>query len=176
MSGSGDATKQISLFLHILFAMIYVGGLMTASILRFYAAYSSTLEVSQIATLLSLIRPLVPIVVVSFLVAVGLGFWVVSDHKVDIGSEWLAVTYALVVWNLVIGIVNGRHDRHTRELAVELSRDGGDGGKIIILKARLKHPLSLFLNLSMLLATIVILAMMVFQPITSSGDTAHHDD
>ena len=63
---------------------------------------------------------------------------------------------------LVVGAVAGRQDRHTRELAERLAADGDTPSAD--LARRLRDPLNLALNTSMLLAIIAIVALMVWKP------------
>ena len=68
----------------------------------------------------------------------------------------------LIAWLVVVGAVAGRLDRRTRELAERLAADGD--GPSSELARRLRDPLALTLNASMLVATIAIVAFMVWKP------------
>jgi hypothetical protein len=58
--------------------------------------------------------------------------------------------------------VAGRQDRHTRELAEQLASE--DDSSSAELRLRLRDPLNLALNASLLAATIAIVALMVWKP------------
>jgi hypothetical protein len=74
--------------------------------------------------------------------------------------SWLAV--ALLAWIILVGGVAGRQDRHTRELAERLA--AGDDEPSEDLTARLRDPLNLALNASLLVATVAVVALMVWKP------------
>ena len=63
---------------------------------------------------------------------------------------------------VVVGAIAGRGDRHTRELAERLAADGDAPSSE--LARRLRDPLNLALNASMLVAIVAIVALMVWKP------------
>ena len=63
---------------------------------------------------------------------------------------------------VVVGAMAGRGDRHTRELAERLAADGDTPSAD--LARRLRDPVNLALNTSMLLAITAIVALMVWRP------------
>lgn len=148
------------LFLHLLGAFLFVGGSITAAVLRLAAIARE--RPSEQALLLRLVRPVVPIVAGGFLLTIGAGFWLVSRLDLDLGSTWLSATFALITWLLVVGALAGRADRRTRELAERLAADGDRTSDE--LRRRLCDPLALGLNASMLVATLAIVALMVWKP------------
>jgi uncharacterized membrane protein len=148
------------LFLHLVGVLLFVGGSITAAVLRLAALRRG--KPSEIALLLQAVRPVVPLVGGGLLLAVAAGFWLTSRLHVDLGTRWLVVTYALLVWLGVVGAVAGRQDRQTRELAARLA-DEGDTPSAELAR-RLRDPLNLALNGTMLLAVAAIIAMMVWKP------------
>ena len=96
------------------------------------------------------------------LLTLAAGFWLVEEIGLDYGATWLSATFALVAWLLVVGAVAGRSDRHTRELAERLAADGDRPSDE--LARRLRDPVDLGLNASMLVATVAIVALMVWKP------------
>jgi uncharacterized membrane protein len=148
------------LFLHLVGVLLFVGGSITASVLRLAALRRE--KPSEIALLLQAVRPVVPLVGGGLLLAVAAGFWLTSRLHVDLGAKWLVVTYALLVWLGVVGAVAGRQDRQTRELAERLAEEGDTPSAE--LARRLRDPLNLVLNGTMLLAVAAIVAMMVWKP------------
>ena len=117
---------------------------------------------SEIALLMRAVRPAVPVVGVGLLVAVGAGFWLADRIGLDLGAGWLTWTFVLLAWLAVVGVVAGRQDRHTRELAERLAADGDVPSEE--LSRRLRDPLNLVLNASMLAAIVAIVALMVWKP------------
>lgn len=147
------------LFLHLSGAFLLVGGSLVAAVLRVAALGRS--DPGEIALLLRAVRPAVPVVGIGLLAVIGFGFALADKLGVDYGATWLSTTFALLGWIVLVGAVAGRQDRHTRELAERLARAGGDAGE---LARRLRDPLNLALNLSMLAAVAAIVAMMVWKP------------
>jgi uncharacterized membrane protein len=148
------------LFLHLAGAFLFVGGSITAAVLRFGAMRRE--RPSEIALLMRAVRPAVPVVGAGLLVAVGAGFWLADRIGLDLGTGWLTWTFVLLAWLAVVGAVAGRQDRHTRELAERLAADGDAPSDE--LSRRLHDPLNLVLNASMLAAIVAIVALMVWKP------------
>ena len=147
------------LFLHLAGAFLFVGGSLVAGVLRVAALRRE--DPREIAVLLRAARPAVPLVAVGLVAAVAFGAWLAHRLGFAYGSTWLSATFALLGWMLVVGGLAGRQDRHTRELAERLTREGGDARE---LTRRLRDPVNLVLNVSLLLATAAIVALMVWKP------------
>jgi uncharacterized membrane protein len=160
----GGTVSRVStewpLFLHLVGAFLFVGGSITAATLR-VGAIRRALPSEQ-ALLLRAVRPLVPVVAGGLLVTLAAGFWLVEELGLDYGAAWLSATFALVAWLLVVGAVAGRSDRRTRELAERLAADGDRPSDE--LARRLRDPVSLALNASLLVAIVAIVALMVWKP------------
>jgi uncharacterized membrane protein len=154
-----NMTGEALLFLHLAGAFVFVGGSLAAALLRVAALRSD--DSRTIAVLLRAVRPVVPIVGGGLVVAVGFGAWLAHRDGYAFGSSWLSATFGLLGWMLVVGGFAGRQDRHTRELAERLATTGGDSTE---LRARLRDPLNLVLNGSMLAATVAVVALMVWKP------------
>jgi uncharacterized membrane protein len=147
------------LFLHLASAFLFVGGSLAAALLRLSAMRRT--DAREIAVLLRAIRTAVPLVGVGLLGTIAFGFALTGKLDLDYGSTWLTITFVLLGWLIVVGGLAGRQDRGTRELAERLADEGGDAAS---LGSRLRDPLNLALNLSLLLATIAIVALMVWRP------------
>jgi len=148
------------LFLHLVGAFLYVSGAVAAAVLRLAAMRAE--RPSEVALLLGAVRPVVPVVALGLLLVLVFGFWLVDRLGIDLGSTWLVATFALLGWTVVVGAVAGRQDRHTRELAERLA--AGDDRPSEELARRLRDPVNLALNGSLLLSTIAIVALMVWRP------------
>ena len=153
-------SAQWLLFLHLAGAFLFVGGTVLAAALRVAAMRRD--RPSEIALLLRAVRPAVPLVGGGLVLTVAIGFWLADTLGYDLGSTWLTLTFALVGWMLAVGAVAGRADRRTRELAERLAADGADSSPE--LARRLRDPINLSLNASMLVVTIAIVALMVWKP------------
>jgi uncharacterized membrane protein len=148
------------LFLHLAGVLLFVGGSIAAALLR-GAAMGRELP-SEIALLLRAVRPVVPAVAGGLVITIAAGFWLASDLDLALSATWLSLTFVLIAWMLVVGAVAGRQDRKTRELAETLAA-GGDA-RSAELARRLRDPLNLVLNASMLVAAVAIVALMVWKP------------
>jgi hypothetical protein len=70
-------SSQGALFLHLFFVFLFIGAITVATILRFSAGFGGYQKPTEVATLLSLVRPLVAVVVLSLVLTVCFGFWTV---------------------------------------------------------------------------------------------------
>jgi len=148
------------LFLHVTGAFLYVSGAVAAAVLRLAAMRHE--RPSEIALLLRAVRPVVPIVGLGLLMVVVFGIWLADRRGIGLGASWLTATFALLGWTLVVGAVAGRQDRRTRELAERLAASGDTPSEE--LARRLRDPVNLALNASLLVATVAIVALMVWKP------------
>ena len=153
-------STELLLFLHLVGAFLYVSGAVAAAVLRLAAMRRE--RPSEIALLLRAVRPVVPLVVLGLLIVLAFGFWLTDRRGIALGSTWLAATFALLGWTVVVGAVAGRQDRHTRELAERVAASGDDPSEE--LAGRLRDPVNLVLNASLLVATVAIVALMVWKP------------
>ena len=148
------------LFLHFAGMLLFVGGSIAAAVLRLAAMRRE--RPSEIALLLRAVRPAVPIVAGGLVITIAAGFWLVGRYDLDLGAPWLTLTFVLLGWMVVVGAIAGRGDRHTRELAERLAGDGD--APSAELTRRLRDPLNLALNASMLVAIVAVVALMVWKP------------
>src|SRR4051812_49912428 len=79
---------------------------------------------SEVALLLRLVRPIVVLVGVGSIVALGLGIWLAEYVGYGIGEGW--VVAAIVLWALSGALAGpaGKMLRHARELAERLAQEG----------------------------------------------------
>lgn len=148
------------LFGHLAGAFLFVGGAVTAAVLRVAAMRRE--RPGEIAVLLRATRLAIPPIAIGLLLALGFGFWLAGRLDISLGSTWLTLTFVLIGWILVVGELAGRQDRVTRELAERLASDGDDRSDE--LHRRLRDPVNLALSASLLVATIAIVALMVWKP------------
>lgn len=148
------------LFAHLAGAFLFVSGGVAAAIVRI-AALGRT-RPGEIAALLRTARIAAVLIGIGLVLVIGFGFWLTDRLAVELGSTWLSATFALLGWILVVGAIAGRQDRHTRELAERLAGDGDAPSDD--LAARLRDPVNLALNASLLVATVAIVALMVWKP------------
>ena len=152
--------RDWALFLHLTGVLLFVGGSIAVTALRLLAIGRE--RPSESAVLLRAVRPLVPIVGTGLLLTLGAGAWLAHVLHVPFDSGWLQTTYVLVVWLGVVGAVAGRLDRKTRELAERTAAEGDRPSDE--LAHRLRDPVALTLDASMLVATVAIVALMVWKP------------
>ena len=152
--------RDWALFLHLSGVLLFVGGSIAVTALRLLAI--GKVRPSDSAVLLRAVRPLVPLVGTGLLLTLGAGVWLADELRVPYDTGWLQAAYVLIVWLGVAGAVAGRLDRKTRELA---EREAAAGERPSPeLTRRLRDPIALTLDASMLAATIGIVALMVWKP------------
>jgi len=152
--------RDWALFLHLSGVLLFVGGSIAVTALRLLAIGKE--RPSESAVLLRAVRPLVPLVGIGLLLTLGAGVWLADELRVPYDSGWLQAAYVLIVWLGVAGAVAGRLDRRTRELAEReaVARETPSPE----LARRLRDPVALALDGSMLVATVAIVALMVWKP------------
>jgi uncharacterized membrane protein len=148
------------LFLHLAGVLLFVGGSVAAAVLR--RAAMSRERPSEIALLLRAVRPAVPVVAGGLVLAIAAGFWLAHRLGFALSQTWLTLTFVLIAWMLAVGAVAGRQDRHTRELAERLAADGDAPEEE--LRRRLRDPVNLVLNASVLVAVVAVVALMIWKP------------
>ena len=148
------------LFLHLAGAFLFVSGAVAAAALRLAAMRRE--RPGEIAILLRAVRPAVPLIGIGLVLVLVFGFWLVDRRGYDLGATWLTLTFVLLAWVVLVGGLAGRQDRHTRELAEHLAASGDAPSAELSL--RLRDPMNLALNLSLLVATVGIVALMVWRP------------
>ncbi len=153
--------RDWALFLHLSGVLLFVGGSIAVTALRVLAIGKE--RPVECAVLLRAVRPLVPLVGTGLLLTLGAGVWLADELRVPYDSGWLQAAYVLIVWLGVAGAFAGRLDRRTRELAEREAAAGADR-RSAELTRRLRDPLALTLDASMLVATIAIVALMVWKP------------
>jgi uncharacterized membrane protein len=151
--------RDWALFLHLVGVLLFVGGSVGVTALRLLAIGKE--RPSESALLLRAVRPLVPLVGLGLVLTVAAGAWLAHELGFSYGSGWLLWTYALIAWLLVVGALAGRLDRRTRELAERLAEEDAPSPE---LTRRLRDPVALTLDASMLVATLAIVALMVWKP------------
>jgi uncharacterized membrane protein len=151
--------RDWALFLHLVGVLLFVGASVGVTALRLLAIGKD--RPSESALLLRAVRPLVPLVGLGLVLTVAAGAWLAHELGVPYGSGWLRWTYVLIAWLVVVGAVAGRLDRRTRELA-ESEASAGEASSELI--RRLRDPVSLTLDASMLVVTLAIVALMVWKP------------
>jgi uncharacterized membrane protein len=148
------------LFVHLCGAFLFVGGSLTAAILRLGAIRVT--RPSEQAALLRAVRPAAAVIGIGLVLTVAAGFWLAHRLDADYGATWLSATFGLLAYLLVVGSFAGRRDRRTRELAERIAAAGDEPTPE--LTQALRDPVSLLLNLSLLVATVAIVALMVWRP------------
>lgn len=152
-------STDLLLFLHLAGAFLFVGGALAAAALRLEALRR---DAGEVALLLRAVRPLVAAIGVGLLLAVGFGVLLARRLGYGLDAGWLVATYALLAWIVLVGAAAGRQDRRTRELAQALSSESRTTDAV--LARRLRDPLNLGLDASLVLAVLAIVALMVWRP------------
>jgi len=146
--------------LHVTAAFLFVGGSVAAGILNTLAIRSE--RPSEVATLLRLVRRTLPVVFAGVFGTLVFGIWLWHERDYPFGATWIWLSLVLwVVANALGGIGGGRQER-TRELAERLA--AGDDRPSAELAAAQRDPVANALNYGAGLATLAILALMVWRP------------
>lgn len=153
-------STHLLLFLHLAGAFLFVSGAVAAAVLRTAAMRRE--RPSDVALLLRAVRPTIPLIGVGLVVVLAFGFWLADRLGYDLGTTWLTLTFVLLGWIVVVGGLAGRQDRRTRELAERLAAERDEPSDE--LSCRLRDPVNLALNVSLLAATAGIVALMVWKP------------
>ena len=148
------------LLVHILGAFLFLSGSIVAGILALAAMQRD--RPSEVALLLRLVRPVVILVGVGSLVALGLGIWLAEYVGYGLGKGW--VIAAIVLWAASGALAGpaGTMLRHTRELAEQLAAKGDRPSEE--LRAAVRNPRAFAMNGTAFLLLIAILVLMVWKP------------
>jgi uncharacterized membrane protein len=148
------------LLVHILGAFLFLSGSIVAGVLALAAMRRQV--PSEVALLLRLVRPVIVLVGVGSLVALGLGIWLAEYVGYGLGEGW--VIAAIVLWALSGALAGpaGTRMRHARELAEQLAEDGDRPSEQLRLAVR--DPRTLAMNLGGFLLLVAILVLMVWKP------------
>ena len=152
--------RDWALFLHLSGVLLFVGGSIAVTALRLLAIGRK--RPSESALLLRSVRPLVPLVGVGLLLTIGAGVWLAHELRRAVRLRLAAVDVRADRWLGVVGALAGRLDRDTRELAERVAAAGDRPSAE--LARRLRDPVALTLDASMLVATVAIVALMVWKP------------
>jgi len=143
-----------ALFVHLLGAFLFVGGLTVAAVAFESARRRGTS--AEIALLLGVTRWGVALVAVGGVVVLAGGLWLA--HEVHAGGQgWVDAALALFVVTVAVGIVGGQRPKQARKLA----EAGGDVGEV---RRLLDDPLGRALNYLGAVLVLAILVLMVWQP------------
>jgi uncharacterized membrane protein len=149
------------LFFHVTGAFLFLGGIVVAWVLGIAAALRE--RPSEVALLLRLTGAVAASIGVGMLLTIIFGLWLVFDLDIyDLWDGW--VISALVMWALAgaFGGQAGKRDTLTRRFAEQLAAEGDVPSDQ--LRARVRDPLALSLNVASSLLGIAILAVMIFKP------------
>jgi uncharacterized membrane protein len=151
---------QIALFLHVLGALLFFGGVMVAGIAS--EAARRRRSPSEVAALLGVARAgMLPVAVGGLLLPI-FGLWLVHLGHWGYGSGWVDWALGLYVFAMALGGIGGRRPKRARLLATSLASRGEPVTEQ--LAVMLDDGVTRALNYLSLLAVLAILALMVFKP------------
>jgi uncharacterized membrane protein len=145
---------------HVTAAFLFVGGSVAAGVLNVLAVRAE--RPSEAATLLRLIRMTLPAIFVGVGGTLVFGIWLWHELHFSLGAAWIWIS--LVLWAVAnaLGGIGGRHQERSRELAERLARDGDAPSDE--LRALLRDPAGTAISYLAGLATLAILALMIWKP------------
>jgi uncharacterized membrane protein len=156
------STYDWLLVFHLLAAFCFVSGSVVAGILHWLAMRRD--RPSEIALLLGLVRPMVGVIGIGSLAALGFGIWLTQDDPdgISLADGW--VIAAIVLWFAAGALAGpaGKRLRHARELAERMAADGDRPSEA--LHDAVADRSALVLNYASFAMVIAILVLMVFKP------------
>lgn len=148
------------LLVHILGAFLFLSGSIVAGILALAAMQRE--RPSEVALLLRLVRPVVVLVGVGSLVALGLGIWLAEYVGYGLGKGWIVAAIVLWAASAALAWPAGTKLRHTREFAERLAQDGDRPNDE--LRVAVRNPRVLAMNGAAFVLLLAILVLMVWKP------------
>jgi uncharacterized membrane protein len=156
------STYDWLLVLHVTGAFLLIGGAVAAGVLNIAAIRRE--RPSEIALLLGLTRFAVAAIMAGLALTLVFGLWLVREapYGYSYGDGWIVA--ALVLWLLgsALGGAGGNRDRHARELAERVATANDTPNAE--LQARVRDPVSLALSYGSGLASLAVLALMIWKP------------
>jgi uncharacterized membrane protein len=148
------------IFLHVTGAFLFLGALVVAIVLGVTAQRRE--RPSEIALLFKLTARLAVPFSAGFFLLFGAGLWLVHVARYSFGDAWVIAALVLFVLSNALGGLAGPRDKATRVLAEELAASGDQPSPT--LQARLRDPVTLALGYGSALASLVVLALMIWKP------------
>jgi uncharacterized membrane protein len=153
-------TFQWLLALHVTGAFLLLGGTVMAGIFGVLAQRAT--RPSEVAVFLGLTRFAVPLIIGGALLTLVLGLWLVHHAGFSYTAPWIIVSILLWIFASVAGQRGGERERKTREFALELIASGDAPSPE--LRVRMRDTVTLALSWGSGLASIAILALMIWKP------------
>jgi uncharacterized membrane protein len=148
------------IFLHVTGAFLFLGALVVAIVLGVTAQRRE--RPSEIALLFRLTGRLAVPFSVGFFLLLGAGLWLVHVAGYSFRDAWVIVALVVFVLSNALGGIAGPWVKATRLLAEELAASGDQPSPA--LQARLRDPVTLALGYGSALASLVVLALMIWKP------------
>jgi uncharacterized membrane protein len=148
------------IFLHVTGAFLFLGALVAAIVLGVTAQRRE--RPSEIALLFKLTARLAVPFTLGFFLLLGIGLWLVHVAGHSFGDAWVIAALVLFIVSNALGGIAGPRDKATRALAEELAASGDQPSPA--LQARLRDPVTLALGYGSALASLVVLALMIWKP------------
>jgi uncharacterized membrane protein len=148
------------LMLHIASAFLLVGGSVAAGILNWLATRAD--RPSEAASLLRLIRVVLPLIYAGVLGTLVFGIWLWHRLGFPLGTGWIWASLVLWVATNALGGIGGRHQERSRQLAERLAADGD--APSAELRALLRDPKGTAISVAAGATTLAILVLMIWKP------------
>jgi uncharacterized membrane protein len=148
-----------ALFLHLAGAILFFGGLIVATVAHLTALRAR--RPSEVAAVLAAARWGVLLVAAGLVLAVGAGFWLLSETGYGLDG-WVVASLALVVVALAAGGVGGQAPKRARRLATRLAAERDEPARE--LDAALRDHRADACNGLAAAAAVAILVLMVWKP------------
>ncbi len=154
------STYQWLLALHVTGAFFLLGGAVLSAVFNVSALRSK--RPSEIVVFVRLTRFAVIAVVLGALLTLVLGIWLVHERDYSFGTLWISLSFFFWVVAVAAGRLGGLRDGRTRTLAAQLATESN----VVTpeLRALQTDPLTLSLSYGSGLASLTILALMIWKP------------
>jgi uncharacterized membrane protein len=154
------STVQWLLMLHITAAFFFVGAAVAAGM--FYVLAVRAERPSETATLLKLIRQVLPVMYVGVAGTLIFGIWLWHEKGYALGAWWIWASLVLWVAANALGGAGGSHQERARKMAESLAADGDVSNDE--LRAILADRKGAALSFGAGAATLAILVLMIWKP------------
>jgi uncharacterized membrane protein len=148
------------LFLHLLAALTFVGGIFVAA--ASHRAARTRSRASEVAALLGVARTGAAAVAIGGVLVLVFGLLLVDLRGHSFGETWIGAALALYVFAMAAGALGGRRPRRARALASKSAE--ADRPVSVELRRLLDDRATGLANLAAAAAVVAILALMVWQP------------
>ena len=151
---------DVALLVHLVAVIVFFSGLAVAAAAQVSAAARHR-RPAEIAAVLRVARTGVLLVATGTVLVFVSGLWLIEETGHSLGDGWLALSLALLVIALLLGVAGGRKPKQARLLAERRAAEDSADPEIAVL---LRDPVSFAINVLASAAAFAALVLMVWRP------------